>query len=1028
MSRRPSTVTPLPRWGIRSHRLWRWLGSAALLLVIAAVSLHFVRSATLALTSDPACYLNYAKTLAAGRLFFDYPAARVVFDLGGHFPDSVFHGYAFATPDQHLYPFVGIGFPLWLAGIIALFGLPSATAANIALLPLFLVVYAWLLRRARATATTWSQTYVPLLALIWLFCQFEAFLGSWVMPYRELPAMTMALAALLPVASQRPKRPWLWAAAGGLLMGIACTIRETAAFMLPSLVVLCCLGEPGPLLRRMPRQAALIAIIGLMAAVGFSPQLYVNKVQRGSMLGAQAEHLLARITHAKTLEHAADAASLAGESTGRDEAHPGNKRAAGFGRALSGRLLYLRQTGGGWMLLAAAAGLGVAMFKRERRFLAVTILPAIAYTLAHSALIPAGRGYAQRYELTIFLFLVPLAARGVVEVLEWLRPSRHAIIRRVVDAAIVGALLTLLLLMTPAAEGQKDRLTSVRDLEAFQRDVDQCVPAGAIVLADAPARDYLQYLSRGNAVSLYSMLEASHKDPGTVLAACHRSSHRVFFLDAPNRFMASVPYSSAETEHRLRAEADLVPVHGFKLDRYHLEPEFHAATACLYEVLPPTNTAMNVTLPAPFTGAARLEIPVGTRPTGDTVTVTLNGIPAAARLLGSDTAVVEAPSIHDSVTVRVTSSAPFPRSAGEPRLLPAAAATTVPFGRGGRELGILGTNWISREPTLLHGGRCLPGLSALNIPAFRDCWPGRLDVHVGIYPVKPAKVNVTIRRQSAPLKPLPCLDRNGSVNGLLIEDWPADEPLFLDNASSTPILVHALAVGKASETVNLPALNADEPPVFWKALHIPADGATPARETLIVERAADLPVIPGEADLVTLSPGTGGGVLARSAGGGRLLLLEPLDCRGMVWRLPGDDIRRNATVESHICAGGFYPVESQGKWTRAESRVLLPPDVWRNPLELALDVVDHRPTNMPPTRVEFRIGDRVIHEESIPAKGALHRVTCRVPVVTEPAGLPYLRITSSVWQPRHHIRGNEDSRDLGIQIRAISMKPCNDAP
>ena len=982
--------------------------------VVALVTLHYSRSSSLALTSDPACYLNYAKTLASGHLCFRYPAADVAFGLGGRFPASVLHGYVFASPAGQLYAFVGIGFPLWLAGIIRVLGLPAATVANVALLPLFLMLYGLVLRRTRAHSTAWSQWAVPVGSVAWLFCGFESFLASWVLPYRELLAMALALAALLPAARHPQRHPWSWAAAAGLLMGVAGIVRETALFMLPSLALLFMAGITGPWRRRLPRQLAMAALIAGMAAAGYAPQLAINVIQRGTLAGKQAEKTLAFLRHQGPPQNTAPGKALL-PPTNRDTwAKPG------LGRVLVDRARYVRKAGGLLLLLAAASGLACVRFRREDRFLFVTLVPAAAYFVANSLLIPATRGYAERYELAVFLFLVPLAARGIVELAEWLRPERrHAGLTRLVDGLLVAALLGLLLARSLPMLRTPSQGATLRGLAAFQHELDRHIPEGAIVFADAPSRDYLQYLSRGNAVGLYSLIEATARPAGEIVAACLCPPHRVFFFDAPNLLLPTNPYSAAETERRLRAEADLVPLHRFHLADFDLAGEFKAAEATLYELVPATNTVRTCELPAPFAGPARLELDAGTRPPGSSVTLKIDEALLPSSLQGPRRLVASFAATSTVLRINVAASAPLP-PLRDIRIVPMAAATLVPFGRDGAELDVLGPGWISKLPNLHPGARQLPGRSTLHVGTLGA---GPMDVYLGIYPVRASKVCLTVRRGGTPLQPTLCLDRNERVVGLLVRDWPATDPLTIENASKAPILIHALAAGTRLDALALPLRPAGSPALFWRAALVPEAAPSAAREVLIPQVSAGMPTPTLDVPGITLAMDAQAGLQVHAATGSRLLLLAPLDVPWH-WTVPdaSDDVARDAMAESWLCAGGFYGIEAGGTWTRGEARILLPPDAWQHPLDVALALADPRPPRAPPTRVTLSAGGATICEAEVPRQAGVHRLRARVPMQSPAQGLPTLLLSSPVWTPSHAMPGNGDGRDLGLQLRAVDVE------
>ena len=276
------------------------LHTALVIALVSALSLCMGLSTSLTMTSDPSCYLNYAKQLSSGKIFFESLPAQIVYEHGGKFSESVFQGYIFANKDRHLYPYVGIGFPALLALWIKLFGLVSAILFNVWLMPVFLILYFLFWSNITPPDDILNKKWLGLLSIAIIFCHFRDSLASWTMPYRELPSVACALFALIlaSVSFSTKTRNILRAGLVGALIGIATTIRETSVFMVAPAVLIMAINaakQRVPWRNLLLHCALIAAVTGTGLGIGYSPQLAVNKIQRGSFVGEQFEKATANM-------------------------------------------------------------------------------------------------------------------------------------------------------------------------------------------------------------------------------------------------------------------------------------------------------------------------------------------------------------------------------------------------------------------------------------------------------------------------------------------------------------------------------------------------------------------------------------------------------------------------------------------------------------------------------------------------------------------------------------------------------------
>jgi hypothetical protein len=377
---------PLSPSAGRAARVACW---ALLLLALTIAARGLARRNTWYLASDQFAFLTFADDLRHGRVFHD-PA--IVLRLTapdsirpGESLDALYQTYIFR--DRRLYSRYPPGFP----ALLAVTGLVGGERAQHLLNPaLYLVLLgliallAWhLLQPHGGDLAAGAAAAVP-----WVLLTLPAEVHYWgITVARDLPAHLIALAALLAGVRGR-------LGLGGLLLGVACTIRPDAVLYGLSLGALGLLTRP-PLRTKVGAAAAFL--------VGAAPLFAYNWATEGHPLhftqAMEFRNLLGSIKDSpRTI--------LAASSLGSRLLSGGAFRLANLPETLPVQAAYLLRAFGAFLLLA----LGAAVWGTRRRpaLTAALVLYAVVAFFFYGCWAHAD----PRYLVGVSLSLVSLAALG----------------------------------------------------------------------------------------------------------------------------------------------------------------------------------------------------------------------------------------------------------------------------------------------------------------------------------------------------------------------------------------------------------------------------------------------------------------------------------------------------------------------------------------------------------------------------------------------------------------------------------------
>lgn len=1004
----PEQHGPHPRW-------WRLLNHPFLPVagVIIVITLCIFRQVPLQITSDPSCYLNYGKMASQGRLFFDIPVAPYFYEHGQRFEESAFHGFIKANQGGGLYPYVGAGFALVLAVAIKLVGLAAAMLTNLFLLPLLLFVYAVTLRRVLPSDRPALRRWVPLLAMTVLLFRFQRHLSAWAMIYRELPAMLLAFSALAlsagdddRTASRLPGR----ALAAGLLLGLAMLVRETCALLLLPCALLWAW--------RVPRWASWagtlrLVIVGTCLSagltIGYGPQIAINVVQRGHVV---AEQFTASTQHLFNKQEA-----------GRDgEVKNAGFTTANFKRFLPRRLQVLNDHLGAWgfaALLAAFACLG----RRYWRFGAVTIVPAVLYTGLYSAFdYPPGN---PRYEFMILVFLVPLVALGVGLVFLRDRASRMrmaALSGRILLAALVlgGVVFCVARCMREPRKPQP----TVADLDRLRRDLDRFVPAHSAILCEFPARDYLQYLSGGNTMSLNMLLERGLRVE-TLVSWCANRNVPLFFFDSPNQDLHSVPYSTKDIRRFLAAGADLMPVHTFHLADYRLDGLFGEPDPGLFAVRPLTQTCWTARYDLPSADPCRMLVDLLDWPYPDLPEVVVDGVPFHGLRLTRERLVGVLPAkAGRSVSVSLVASHPLSRE-----IRVSFVAADEPFGLrmgvDGQELDFLGHEWKEGIRVRVGDGyRCLPRQSTLRLEALVPLLGTSADVFMETLPLRGNDVKIDVALNNAAT----CVNGNGQAVGLLLPACRLGQPILIQNRSQGDVLIRSLLVGHLTNALAVPRPAVGGPTVRC-VVALPPESNRTARLLVLqpapIDDAKPVAPVPSRDTDIAIRTDQGQAIVESTRGWSFLLLDQSfLTLPSASFTVLGSD-----DLTDSLFLSGFHPAEHEGRWTGASARLLIPPAMLRGGGTITIRCANHRPAQAPPARLTVAWRGNTIAEKTVEDRSSDTLVSVTLPAVSSPSlESEWLELRSPTGRPADWGASVTDMRELGVFVKSVQFEIARSGP
>jgi hypothetical protein len=616
--------------------------AGSFLLMLLAFAFWAANNHRLKIDSDPQTYLRFAAALSRGEFSIATKADRV---FEGYFPPrSIYKGtYTTLIHEGRGIAFYAIGYPLYLAAFCA-WGKYAPFFANLAVFLALFALLAAVTRRLFAGHPAAPAAALMAPALYWYFNRVE--IAYLLAPYRDPLSHALLLASLLAMLRhlEAPRRP-RDAALAGLFLGLAVTVRETSALAALPLGLLWL--RQALIERRLPSRAALAAAVlgGVLGVVPLLAQNYANsgnpfyptqvldaQVRMGNVQEIDGEKELGlkglRLEHFRTTEP-----KLVAESFKRWDP-----------------------------LFTGLAALGlVAAFSSPRALW--FLLPFIAvYTLFFGFWIRP----MMRYIFVTQIAFAPLLAFGVARFAGLL--GLHPRLRNattLVPAAVL--VVTAALLLT----GREPGGFRVPQAEAFRRDLEAAVPAGALVIAERPMRDIIDYLSHAASVNpLDFVREGRGLTFEKGMEHYRRDFTGVYFLDTVDSDMRNGYDDTPVTRERLLKTYDLSPAAHFEAERYAAADLFGKPKATLWKVEPWTSTevATEVGLP-PAREAALLRLNARALADGTPVEVVAGGRTAAAKLHpGFNWLALEVPSTAGGrLPLRVRAGVPLPRDMA-PRL------------------------------------------------------------------------------------------------------------------------------------------------------------------------------------------------------------------------------------------------------------------------------------------------------------------------------------------------------------------------
>ncbi len=466
-----------------------WAVATALLLAVVAIGVE--RKVTWYLAVDQFGYLTFARDLARGKVFHDWPLLGAIAPRLPERIDVLAQTYVYDR--GRLYCRYAPGFPLLLAGWIRVFGENAAHALNpLVFLALLCLALAY---QARAFGDRWRALVGTVLIVL---C--PTFLHLWALTLvRDLSAHLAGVAGLfllLPIASRPRALTPLRTAAAGLVIGYAASIRPDAViYVAPALLI----AGWQWLRAGAPRSRVVTALgtgtLGLL--IGLAPFLAFNYLATGNPLrptqGMELDSLLPAPPPAATATPAPPAAgrgrvgypSFGWTGGTHYGVQGGGFRLSNFRHTLPGNVELLRQAYGDTLLGFAVLGALLAMVLRPALF-----LTAVPYCLLALLVFSCWSRPDGRYLSGVFVFIPMLVVEGAfgpADLLARLARRVRPGVATGAGIAVAAALGAAALLPPVAPAGALPVLTVVVPLAAALAALVATLAPGRGLAAGAPA-------------------------------------------------------------------------------------------------------------------------------------------------------------------------------------------------------------------------------------------------------------------------------------------------------------------------------------------------------------------------------------------------------------------------------------------------------------------------------------------------------------------------------------------------------------
>lgn len=498
------------------RRAAAWLPWAVPVTLLAAWVIHVLRNYEIRAFSDPLNWLHFASQFGAE-----------------------IHTSKFA-----------LGFPIFLRAALELVGPFRIFLVN---LPVLAAVY--LMAGSLAARAFGPENRVPrwqvVATVLALFFSFDRWLVvQMVNPFRDPLSYLLAMGAAISMAKHadsggaRPAR----AVAAGLLLGLACSVRETSVLLLAPFALYAFWSWRADGRIRFWRDALLFAA-GL--AAGLAPLMVQGLISTGQAL-------------------------LPPQSAVDHQLVPGAHFTSNCLRGTMERAwpYFLEMAGPGLLLLAWSAALGLW---RRNRIIVGLLLPA---ALIHAVFYAFYWTFVPRYFYSVALFALPAVGWGLLATIwqagAWAPPRFRTGLPAVAVTALAAGVAVHLLSSGPA--GPRFQIPQARQ---FKADLEQRVPADSLVFCRRNLCEMVRWFTSARAFPATSLI------PNDVPAEAALREALVPYLSDPRPLFLLEMRSGSDWEvdaALLNRICGLDSVDSLSADRYHLRDRTGARDLRLFRV------------------------------------------------------------------------------------------------------------------------------------------------------------------------------------------------------------------------------------------------------------------------------------------------------------------------------------------------------------------------------------------------------------------------------------------------------------
>ncbi|MFH1038187.1 MAG: hypothetical protein V1789_05900 [PVC group bacterium] len=1025
-----------------------------------------------ALGSDPFGLVHFARHLAEGKFYSDFPVYN--WFKGDWAPGEshfVLQGN-YLVKNGRMYCKYEIGFPLFLAGVIRVFGDDAVYFANI----FVLIVFLWFYFKLAEMIFTQRRhgIFLALLGSFLFIILIEKVWGLTIKPSRDLLALTALIAGLywgVRALSRWPGVRWFSLVLGAFCLGYSGSTR------LPNILV----GVPAGLyllvrLRgpaRWSRRVAVVVLAGFFFVVGLVPIFLQNYTTEGHPLHPPRPEITQRaVLKVKDVESPAPLWIGFLATTGPDTLKF-------FGKLYGVSLTALIILGliSGWkspeikylclgiplifilfysmwvhlmvrymtiaqpfLILLAVAGVGKVLDPRARKWVlwsGPVLIGADVLLRLHLSQ-KYGLGVIDFFVLAFTVGLWLIAAR---ESSGWKTPSRYLILACAVFALVLvkfgpGWFSTRCLFQLPQAR-------------QFGQAIDRLAPPGSVIFATKPVSQYISLFSGSHSIRVFDIERVGVE----LREGCRRMLDRsvpLFLFDAGGGRREGGKYIPI-----LRRYFDVTPVGTLRGDDFCLADQFGQPVCTLYRIEPWNRKEVETvitdlkegedylmtlnarTIWADYGDRSRVEVLLDGSRLDSALRDSINYIELPARLLHSPRSVFAIRSdqpLPRQMDFSIQSVwAPYTITFGDRALIPDYFLISG-FERLHWQDGHYRRILWEKPAEILVPTVVIPDTSII----------GQLDLRNGQKIPRPVGLRISLDG-----KEIADLDLS-RVSG-----WEEVRFVVPDDAvSSVESRLELLAYPKDGYQVPYP----DDD--WWGALALKAVSMRRWLTRVLLETSVkedcfaafeirSPPGAPGEGGPYRIF--VDGGILKDNVKGGvQRLLLDPGQVQVPVTELrvesvaagrpaffrtrpvparPGEDLVIDVGGEADwaFIEDGFYDPELfQGKelarWTAGTASLEVPLFSRRGEkIALSLEILAGPPASVPADsrKLSVSIDGRKLETFPLEEEGGTYR--CSIPVSDRPSRLATLELTVPAWQPSHYYEIT-DSRELGVLLDKVRIE------